>query len=233
MINVIRARINILICCLMTGCHYEPPFNNFKDYSRVYVTTPPATLMGTAVAAGATAGTISWPILLGTGAGALVGAGFAMYKDSKPIIIKALQKRQIQVVQNRDTVTIIVPTDRYFLFNTPQLNQICFSGLALLIKLIKMFPPCCSIYVGGFTNDVGSKYHKNKLTQAQAEAMVAFLWANNIPAQCLNAEGYGDKQPVSDNKLIHGSAQNRRIEIQVLYSCASTAKAQIAPSEFK
>ena len=87
------------------------------------------------------------------------------------------------------------------------------------MKLIKMFPCKCPIYVAGFTNDVGSRYHKKKLTQAQAEAMVTLLWAHDIPSRLLNAEGYGDKHPVGDNKLIHGSAYNRRIEIQLLRNC--------------
>ncbi|KTD22122.1 outer membrane protein, OmpA family protein [Legionella lansingensis] len=206
-----------LMSLALTSCYkYHPPYNNFKPYHRVYVTTPPGAAAGTAAMAIA-----GGPVLAGTGAGAAFGAGIGLYKDSKREIIKQLQKRQIQYIQYGDTVTLVVPTDKYFMFNSPRLNPICFSGLALLIKLIRMFPSCCPIYVAGFTNDVGSRYHKKKLTQAQAEAMLTFLWANGIPAQRLNAEGYGDKHPVSDNELIHGSAQNRRLEIQVLCNCSS------------
>ncbi|KTC87107.1 C-OmpA-like family protein CmpA [Legionella brunensis] len=213
-----------LICLALSSCYrYHPPYNNFKPYRRVYVTTPPGAVVGTtalAVAGG--------PVLAGTAAGGAIGAGVGLYKDSKPAIIKQLQQHEIQYIQYGDTVTLVVPTDRYFLFNSARLNQLCFPGLALLIKLIKTFPPCCSIYVAGFTNDVGSRYHKNTLTQAQAEAMLTFLWANDIPAQRLNAEGYGDKYPVSDNKLVHGSAQNRRLEIQVFYSCSAQAPQPVA-----
>ncbi|MDI9819779.1 MULTISPECIES: C-OmpA-like family protein CmpA [unclassified Legionella] len=197
----------------LSGC-YHPPYNNFKPYHRVYVTTPQGAVAGTAAMALA-----GGPILAGTVAGAAVGAGVGLYKDSKRAVINELQQREIQYIEYGDTVTLVVPTDRYFMFNSPRFNQLCFAGLADMIKLIKMFPPC-PIYVAGFTNDVGSRYHKKKLTQAQAEAMLTFLWANNIAAQRLNAEGYGDKHPVSDNKLIHGSAQNRRLEIQLFYNCA-------------
>ena len=44
--------------------------------------------------------------------------------------------------------------------------------------------------------------------------MITFLWAKGIRAQHLYAEGMGDKYPIGDNFLTHGSAFNRRIEIQ-------------------
>ncbi|CEK11789.1 C-OmpA-like family protein CmpA [Legionella hackeliae] len=208
-----------LISFVLSSCYkYHPPYNNFKPYRRTYVTTPPGALAGTAAMAAA-----GGPVIAGTAIGAAMGAGVGGYKDSKRSLIRQIQQHEIQYIQYGDTVTFVVPTDRYFMFNSPRLNELCFPGLALLIKLLKTFPPCCPIYVAGFTNDVGSRYHKNKLTQAQAEAMLTFLWANDIPAQRLSAEGYGDKHPVSDNRLVHGSAQNRRLEIQVFYSCATQA----------
>ncbi|KTD16856.1 C-OmpA-like family protein CmpA [Legionella jordanis] len=204
-----------LVALVLNGCYrFHPPYNNFKPYKRAYVTTPPGTVVGTAAMAAA-----GGPVLIGTGAGTALGAGIGLYRDSKPVLLKELQRFQIQYIQYGDTVTFVVPTDRFFLFNTPRFNEICFAGLATLIKVLKTYPSCCPIYVAGFTNDVGSEYHKKTLTQAQADAMVTFLWANGIPAQRLNPEGYGDKYPVSDNKLVHGSAQNRRLEIQVLTSC--------------
>lgn len=214
-----------LISLMLSSCYrYHPPYNNFKPYRRAYVTTPPSTIVGTAAMAAA-----GGPVILaGTAVGAVIGGGTGLYKDSKSALIKQIRQHEIQYIQYGDTVTFVIPTDRYFMFNSPRLNELCFPGLALLIKLIKTFPPCCSIYVAGFTNDVGSREHKNKLTQAQAEAMLTFLWANDIPAQRLNAEGYGDKYPVSDNTLVHGSAQNRRLEIQVFYTCPAQTPQPVA-----
>ena len=63
-------------------------------------------------------------------------------------------------------------------------------------------------------NNTMKPYHKKTLSQAQAEAMLTFLWANGINANRLHAEGYGDSHTISDNHIIHGSAQNRRLEIQ-------------------
>lgn len=134
-------------------------------------------------------------------------------KTSKSAIIRDLNQNHIQFIQHGDTMTLVVPTDRYYVFDTPRLNDICYPGLVNIIRLLKMYP-CSLIYVAGFTDNVGSREHKQKLSQARAEAMLTFLWANNIKAQRLRAEGYGDLHDVSQNQIVHGSAQNRRVEIQ-------------------
>ncbi len=199
-----------LMICLLTSC-FHPPFNNFRtDHQIARKTGVGAGVGGVvgAVASGTLAGT-----LIGAGVGGTIGALVGTYKESKPRIIKALSKQDILFIQYGDTMTLVVPTDKYFMFNSPRINELCFPGLNNIVRLLKFYPKC-SIYVAGFTDNVGSRYHKRMLSQAQAETMLTFLWANDIHAMRLKAEGYGDKNPVGDNELIHGSAFNRRIEIQ-------------------
>lgn len=211
-----------LLSLALSGC-FRPPYNNFKPYHRAYGTSVPGAVVGT-VAVAAAGGA---PILAGTVLGGAVGASVGIYKDSKPALIKQLQKLDIQYIEYGDTVTLIVPTDRYFVFNSARFNELCFPGLSDLVKLIKKFPRCCPIYVAGFTDAVGSRYSKRMMSQARAERMLTFLWANEINARRLNAEGYGDKHPVGDNKLIHGSAYNRRLEIQIFKNCSTSQEGPI------
>ncbi|MBA2653410.1 MAG: OmpA family protein [Tatlockia sp.] len=215
------ALVSLLSITLSSCFHppFNPPFNNFKPYHRAYSTSVPGIAVGTAatIAAGGA------PILAGAALGGAVGASVGFYKDSKPALIKEITKLDIQYIEYGDTITFIVPTDKYFIFGSSRLNELCFPGLSDLIKLIKKFPQCCPIYVAGFTDNVGSRYSKKMMSQARAERMVAFLWANDIPAQRLVAEGYGDKHPVGDNHLIHGSAYNRRLEIQIITNCSAPA----------
>lgn len=135
------------------------------------------------------------------------------YMGTEANLIRELNDDDIQFVKLGETRTLIVPTDRYFIFDTPQLNDLCFKGLLDIVKMLKRYPKS-TIYVAGFTDDVGSRSSKAKLTQARAEAMLTFLWANGVQANRLDAQGYGSKYPVGDNHLIHGSAYNRRLEIQ-------------------
>lgn len=136
---------------------------------------------------------------------------------NKNKLIRQLQKQNIQVIQYGNTTTLIVPTDQYFEFDTPRLSDLCYAGLNNIIKLMKQTACgtiCGKIYVAGFTDNIGSRLHKKDLSQAQAETMLTFLWAHDIPATQLHAEGYGDQHTIGDNHFIRGSAYNRRIEIQ-------------------
>lgn len=180
-----------LFYLILSGC-FRPPYNDFHRDA-------PAPLRTTRTIGDA----------LNSAAGRLLGKSHA----NNLAIISDLQKNDIQYVQHGDTMVLIVPTDHYFLFDSPKLNDICFQGLNNIIKLLELYP-CSTIYVAGFTDNVGTRDRKRRLSQAQAETMLTFLWANNIHAQRLKAEGYGSEYDIGNNRLIHGSAYNRRIEIQ-------------------
>jgi outer membrane protein OmpA-like peptidoglycan-associated protein len=196
-----------LLSLTLSGC-FQPPYNNFQEDQKRSRDLAKYGLIGIG------AGTIlSGVSAVGGAVGGAAGIGIAQYKNRKQAIINDLRAQDIEVIQYGDTITLLVPTDRYFIFNGAHLNDISYKGLNDIVRLVKS-TSCGPIYVAGFTDNVGTRYHKNKLSQAQAEAMLTFLWAHDIPAQRFRAEGYGDKHAIGDNNLIHGSAYNRRIEIQ-------------------
>ncbi|KTC97683.1 C-OmpA-like family protein CmpA [Legionella erythra] len=202
---------SLLLPLSLSGC-YKPPYNNFKPYNSMpKYTAKGATygLIAGTVASAASSAAIPGGIVVG----GIAGAATSLYKETKQSIVHDLNEQDIQFVEYGDTMTLIVPTDRYYVFDTPELNDICYPALVNIVRLLRLYPNS-TIYVAGFTDNIGSRRHKQKLSQARAEAMLTFLWANGIQAQRLTAEGYGDKHDVSDNKIIHGSAQNRRGEIQ-------------------
>ncbi len=133
--------------------------------------------------------------------------------DSEQTLINKLQKRSMQVIKYGKTTTVILPTDRYFVFDTAELNETCYAGLYNLKELIKK-QRHKTIYVAAFTDNVGSTAHKQQLSRARAQTILTFLWANGVPAKHLAATGYGDAYAVGNNHVIHSSAYNRRIEIQ-------------------
>jgi outer membrane protein OmpA-like peptidoglycan-associated protein len=198
----------------LSSC-YKPPYNNFDDDHRMIKEA----VIGAGIGAGAGAAIGSLGGGTGTAVGAVVGsvtgASIGILKNLQPTLIKEIEAHDIQYIHYGDTMTMIIPTDRYFAFNSPQLNDRSYIGLAAIVRLLRKYPNS-PIYVAGFSDDVGSRHHKKTLTQAQAETMLTYLWANDVHAQRLQAEGYGDKHDIGDNHWIRGSAYNRRIEIQWL-----------------
>lgn len=207
MLNRFRLKVLVTILSLTLTACFSPPYNNFTD-------GPPnikRTATGTGI--GAITGALLGATVIGVAVGGAAGTAVGIYRANKRSIIRELESEDIQYIEYGDTITVIVPTDHYFLFNSAHLNEICFQGLNNLIKLLKFYP-CSRIYIAAFTDNVGKSYHKRMLSQAQAETMLTFIWANGIKAELLDAKGYGDRLPIGNNKLIHGSAYNRRIEIQ-------------------
>lgn len=200
-------RYFILSICLLLSACFRPPYNQFERHNYVVAPTAKGAVLGTAL------GAVAGSTLVGTGIGATIGLATGIYKDSRPAIINDLNKNDIVYYQYGDTNLLIVPTDRYFLFNSPRLNDLCYHGLTDIVRLLKYYPRS-TIYVAGFSDNIGSTVHKNKLTQARAEAMITYLWANGVHARRLHPEGYGDKYDVAPNSIIHGSAFNRRLEIE-------------------
>lgn len=200
-----------LMIALLSSCGVQPPYNNFRPDNRMGRTATAGTAVGSVVGV-VTSGTLAGT-LAGGAIGGTIGTVRAIYKDSKPALVKQLKKESIQFVEYGDTMTLIIPTDKYFMFMSPRLNELCYPGLLNVIKLLKLYPQS-PIYVAGFTDNVGSREHKKRISQAQAETMMTYLWANGIRSIQLKAEGYGDKNTIGDNMVVHGSAYNRRIEIQ-------------------
>lgn len=210
-VNSIQKLLKLTLVALPLSACFQPPYNNFEP-------DKPAVRSGLVGAGvGATVGAFAGNTLAGLAIGTAVGTASGIYKTQPGSLIQALNAQDIQYVQYGDTRTLVVPTDKYYKINSAQLNEFCYAGLNNIVNLLKYYP-ACDIYVAAFTDDVGSKTHKRKLSQARAEAMLTFLWAHDIPAKKLSAEGYADNHAISDNELIHGSAQNRRIEIQ--WACA-------------
>lgn len=135
------------------------------------------------------------------------------YLHGKERLVEALEKANVQVINEGHRITVIIPTDKYFYFDSAKLNDLKYNELDMIVELVRCFPDQ-NIFVAGFTDNVGSKEHKRQLSQHRAQAVLSYLWAHGVKHTHLNAAGYEDKYNIGNNRLIHGSAFNRRVEIQ-------------------
>lgn len=174
-------------------------------------------VMGAGIGAGvgAVVGSVAGNTVAGAVVGGAAGSVLGLFRQTPQEVIGELAKQDIQYVAYGDTHLLVIPTDRYFEVNTHRFSDQCYLGLMNITRLLRFYP-CSMFYVAGFTDEIGTRSNKNKLSQSRADAMITFLWAHDVRAYNLKAEGYGDKFSVGDNHLIHGSAFNRRIEIQWL-----------------
>lgn len=69
------------------------------------------------------------------------------------------------------------------------------------------------IEVAGHTDSTGSAAYNQKLSERRANTVREYLISKGIEADRLIAKGYGESQPVADNKTREGRYKNRRVEL--------------------
>jgi outer membrane protein OmpA-like peptidoglycan-associated protein len=75
--------------------------------------------------------------------------------------------------------------------------------------------PTVKIQISGHTDNVGKPAANLALSNTRAKAVINYLIVNGINSQRLSFKGYGETQPIADNKTTEGRAKNRRTELIV------------------
>ena len=91
--------------------------------------------------------------------------------------------------------------------------------LAVAGTFLKKYPQNTAV-IAGYTDDVGTDESNLALARRRADDVVRYLVANyQIAPSQLTAVGYGEANPVADNRTETGKRQNRRIEAVI--ECAT------------
>lgn len=70
--------------------------------------------------------------------------------------------------------------------------------------------------VGGHTDSVGNEPYNLMLSEQRAESVRQYLIGKGVPADNLQAHGYGKAQPVASNNTAEGRQENRRVEFKIV-----------------
>jgi outer membrane protein OmpA-like peptidoglycan-associated protein len=91
----------------------------------------------------------------------------------------------------------------------------CEKTLKAIDGIIKQYPGF-KVQIEGHTDNKGKADVNLKLSQARAEAVIAWLTGHlQTPGDRMVAKGFGDTQPIADNKTEKGRAKNRRVDFSV------------------
>jgi outer membrane protein OmpA-like peptidoglycan-associated protein len=87
-----------------------------------------------------------------------------------------------------------------------------------LDKIVQLMTdnPTVKIQISGHTDNVGKPSENIVLSNSRAKTVVGYLINKRIASQRLSFKGYGETQPVADNKTEDGRGQNRRTEMKVI-----------------
>ena len=85
-----------------------------------------------------------------------------------------------------------------------------FLTLDNVVSIMKKYPHY-SLRIEGHTDSRGNDAANLLLSQKRANACLDYLLSKGIDAERLEAIGYGETQPIADNKTAEGRRQNRRV----------------------
>ena len=85
-----------------------------------------------------------------------------------------------------------------------------------IARIVKDHPDVPKVLIEGHTDSTG-KYENNvKLSERRAEAVRAYLLKKGVPAERLEARGFGPDRPVATNDTAVGREANRRVEFIIV-----------------
>ncbi len=85
-----------------------------------------------------------------------------------------------------------------------------------VVRVLQKYPGIKKIQVEGHTDSVGDDARNLTLSEARAAAVSKYLTDHGVDANRLASKGYGESDPIGDNKTKDGQATNRRVEFEIL-----------------
>jgi OmpA-OmpF porin, OOP family len=89
------------------------------------------------------------------------------------------------------------------------------ESYAALDEILKSSVVAEGLKVGvyGHTDNVGNANANQKLSEDRANAVKSYLISKGLLTNRIEAKGFGQSQPIADNKTAAGKAENRRVQI--------------------
>lgn len=75
--------------------------------------------------------------------------------------------------------------------------------------------PAYLLEINGHTDNIGEKSFNLELSQKRADSVKKYLQSKGVVSDRLTSKGFGDSNPVEDNKTAAGRAKNRRVEFKI------------------
>lgn len=102
-----------------------------------------------------------------------------------------------------------------FEYNSAQLTADSRPVLDEVAADLKKYPQL-QVELQGHTDSTGSDAYNLKLSDQRAQSVRDYLLSQGVGTRQLEAKGYGESQPVADNKTETGRAENRRVVMRVI-----------------
>lgn len=89
------------------------------------------------------------------------------------------------------------------------------QNLERIAETIKTSPHAVLVKVDGHSDDTGSTDYNEKLAQARADSVAAFLAAHGVSTDRMKTSGHAATKPLGNNVTAEGRQLNRRVDVYI------------------
>ena len=150
--------------------------------------------------------------------GAVVGGGAGLLLDKKEKRLRQeLAGTGVDVGRNPDgSINLVMPSVT-FATNSSTIQAQFQSALNDVAKVLREDGTASklALVIHGHTDNTGTDAINNPLSQNRANSVARYLIQKGVPSSRVNAEGQGSANPIASNSTEAGKQQNRRVEISI------------------
>ena len=119
------------------------------------------------------------------------------------------------VIETNRGLMMTIDSDLLFPTNSSYLTDKAKSALNGFVSMVKQHPEA-NIQVDGHTDATGEADYNQWLSEKRAVSVKVYLESAGVSGSRIETSGYGQTNPVADNKTKEGRQKNRRVEITIL-----------------
>jgi outer membrane protein OmpA-like peptidoglycan-associated protein len=166
-----------------------------------------------AVAGGSVKSTILGAII-GAAVGGTTGAVIGHYMDKQAAEIQQ-DVKGAKIERVGEGIRITFDSGILFDIGSYQLKDVAKNNITELSKVLKKYEDT-NILIEGHTDNTGSDELNMKLSEQRANSVANFAKTLGILGTRMAIQGYGEAQPIEDNKSEIGRSKNRRVEVAIM-----------------
>ncbi len=135
------------------------------------------------------------------------------FEDEDGCPDEATKKKMVVVKRDRIEITDMV----YFAYDSDRILPKSYELLNNVAKVVNDHTEIPMIFIEGHTDSDGKDSYNLSLSDRRAKSVMKYLIdRGSVGADRLKAKGFGESQPVADNKTEAGKQANRRVEFRIV-----------------
>lgn len=152
--------------------------------------------------------------IIGAAVGGTTGAVIGHYMDKQAAEIQR-DVKGAKVERVGEGIRITFDSGILFDIGSYQLKEAAKNNITELSKVLQKYEDT-NILIEGHTDNTGADEMNMKLSEQRANSVANYTKSLGILGTRMAIQGYGESQPVEDNKTESGRTKNRRVEIAIM-----------------